>query len=301
MAWPGTDRRPSDAESGEFIPQVWSARVINHVRSYLVSAQLVNTTWKDQMAMGDKVWIPVMTELSTYDVNPTVTTALPTSVNTSLGTAAVYITIDHWKEAPIIVDDSVKRQTQVGNILEIGADNAAYAIEKAIDTQACALFSGLGGYSSTAYGADGQTFTDDILIVLMETLDEADVPSDNRALVGDPSTLGDCFKIDKFMSYDYSKNPLGQGAPIAGTGGYRGTIVPYQLPLYITNHLAGASVGNFGCLLHRNAIGLVIQSGPDVEKWRHHAGHADVVNISAMWGEDELINAFGIPFYTRLT
>lgn len=294
MTWP-TDRRPDDALTGEFVPQVWSARVINHVRSYLVSMNVVNTTWKAELAMGDKVWIPVMTELTAYAVDTT-TTAVINNMNTTLGTTAESIIIDHWQEVPVQLDDSTAKQTQVSNYLRIGADNASYALEKKIDAEVHALYSGLGA----TQGSDGQTFSDDMLVAYMETLDEADVPRENRSLVGDPSMLADIYKIDKFMSFDYSQAPIGQdGKTVAGTGGFRGTIVSYQLPVFITNRLTGASEGNIGCLLHKDAIGLAIQSAPAVEKYRAHAAHSDIVNISAFWGEDELRDSFGVNFYTR--
>lgn len=293
MAWP-SDRRPSDADTYYFIPELWATRVINHVRSYLVSKSLVNTTWKDQLAMGDKVTIPVLKELSTYDVDVTSTAAIPGSLNTSMGAGTATVTIDHWKEAPVIIDDSVKRQTQIKDLLNLEADNAAYALEKVVDSGVCALFSGLNSAVRGVYGSDGQTFTDDILIAMMEVLDEDDIPRENRSLIGDPSTLADCYKIDKFMNFDYTTKPLG------GMDGYRGTINAYNIPFYVTNHLtASTSIGNVGCLLHRDAIGLVIQSGPDVEKWRHPAAHSDVINISVMYGEDEIRDLFGYAFHTR--
>jgi hypothetical protein len=127
----------------------------------------------------------------------------------------------------------------------------------------------------------------------MEALDEGDVPRENRSLVGDPSMLADLYKIDKYMSYDYTAHPIGT------TGGYKGTITAYSLPVFITNHLTAATTGNYGVLIHRDAIGLAIQSAPDVEKWRAADRHSDIVNISSIWGEDELRDAFGIPFYTR--
>ncbi len=298
MAWP-TDRRPSDALTGEFVPQVWSTRVINHVRANLVCAQVVNTTWKDQMALGDKVWIPVMTALSATVVDPTTTAAIPVGVQTTFGTTATSITVDKWYQCPVQIDDSVKAQSQVGDLLGVAADNAAYAIEKTIDSDVNSLFQLLNSASLGVYGADGQTFTDDMLVILMEQLDEDDVPRENRGLMGDPSTLADCYKIDKFMSYDYSKNPLGNIPSVSGTGGYRGTIVAYNLPLYITNNLVDAGTGNYGCLLHRDAIGLVIQSAPKVEKDRVPSAASDLIYIRCMWGADEVRDSFGYCFYTR--
>ncbi len=303
MAWPDT-RRPTDALNATYglIPYIYSARVINHVRSNLISVNLVNTTWKAELTMGEKVYIPVInTEMSTSDVNPATTAAIG-NMNTAGGfTTTEEITVDHWKEVPVIIDDSVKRQTQVKDLLAIQADNAAYALEKAIDAQIHVLYRGLSS-SLGVYGADGQTFSDDLLIAIMEGLDEAEVPRTDRALIGDPSVLADCYKIDKFMSYDYSKRPIGgENIQQGGQGGYRGMIVAYDLPVYVTNHLTAVSsgTGNYGCLLHRDAIALVIQSAPDVEPWRAHAAHSDVINISAMWGEDEIRDTFGRAFYTR--
>jgi len=255
---------------------------------------VVNTTWAAMLKLGDSLKIPVMTALTASVVDTTVTAAInATNVQTTFGTTAESITIDHWYECPVQIDDSVRVQSQVTNLLEIAADNASFALEKQIDAQVHVLFSGLGGYSGTAYGSDGQTFSDDILIALMETLDEGDVPRENRSLVGDPSTLADCYKIDKFVNYDYTRDPLG------GQGPFKGTITQYGLPLYITNHLTATTTGNFGALLHRDAIGLVIQDGPTVAKARVESAASDLIYIRTIWGEDELRDTFGIPFYTR--
>ncbi len=256
MAWP-TDRRPSDALTGELVPEIWSAKFIEHVMAYLPCVDVVNTEWHSELAKGDVLHIPAMTTLSAYVVNPTVTAAIG-DVNTTFTTTAETLTIDKWYQVPIQIDDSVKKQSNIPNLLESRLKSASYAIEKTIDTDVNGLFSGL--YSSLgAYGSDGQTFTDDILIALMEVEDSADVPRDGRALMGDPSTLADCYKIDKFMNYDYTKRPMG------GMGGYRGTVVAYDLPIYITTNLTDATTGSYGALIQKEAIGLAIQMPLDVK------------------------------------
>ena len=293
MAWPGIDRRPSDVETHEFIGEIWSSKILDHVRSHLVAANVVNTTFKAELTMGDKIYIPVTKELSASLVDPTSTAAI-VNMNTTTAAADVTVSISHWEEAPVQIDDSVKTQTQVGNLLEVMANNAAYALEKSIDEDVMYLFQGLNTTTVTGiYGSDGQTFTDDMLVYMMEVLDEGDVPRDGRNLVGDPSMLADCYKIDKFMNFDYTKSPLG------GQNGYRGTIPAYNVPVYITTHLYDADTGGHGALLHPDAIGLIIQDGPTVEKWRAPQVHSDIINISAMWGEGELRDTFGVCFYTR--
>jgi len=286
------NRRPSAATDDQFIPEVWSSKVIDHVRENLVSVNVVNTSWKTELAMGDKLYIPTMIVITGGDVDVTINTVTnaTTTVTDYTGDEAT-ITIDTWWEIPVIIDDSVKAQTQVGNLLETAASNAAFGLAKKIDTDVNTLFSYLGGYSgTTVYGSDGQTFTDDIMIALMEYLDENDVPRADRSLVFDPSSIADIYKIDKFVRLDYQK------VSVVTTGNI-GQI--YGVPVYVTNNLLTYGIGSYGCLLHKDAIGLVIQDGPTVEKWRHHAAHADVVNVSALFGSDVLRATFGRPFYTR--
>ena len=291
MAWP-TDRRPSDALTGEFVPEIWSAKIINHVRTNLPCIDVVDVSWRASLAKGDVLHIPVLTTLTASVVDTTVTAAISGNVQTTFGTTAESLTIDKWYEVPVQIDDSTRRQTHVPTLLEKAADNGAYAIEKVIDTDVNGLFSALSG--SSVYGADGQTFSDDILIALMEVLDEASVSRELRSLVGDPSTLADCYKIDKFMSYDYSKTPMG------GQGGYRGRIVAYDLPLFVTNNLTAATTGSYGVLIQKEAIGLAIQDPMDVKKARVESAASDLIYIRAMWGADELRDTFGKSFYTRL-
>ena len=164
MAWP-TDRRPDDALTAEFVAEIWSARVIPAVKSNLVCVGVVDTSWQDQLARGDVMHIPVMTSLTASVVDTTVTAAInATNVQTTFGTTAETLTIDKWYEVPVQIDDSTKLQTQVPMLLEKAAERGAYEIAKVMDTDVNSMFSGLGGYSTSAYGSDGQAFTDDILI-----------------------------------------------------------------------------------------------------------------------------------------
>ncbi len=287
MAWPAT-RQPTDSLTGELVPQIWSAKVLDHTRRALIAEQVVSTEWGALMTMGDYIYIPVFTELSGATVDPS-SDGVMTNLNTTVTTSNTSITIDVWWEVPVSLDDSVKRQTQVGNLLEKLASNAAYTWKKKLDGDTTALFSSL---TSTWRGSDGQTFTDDLLIDIMEGLDEADIPAEDRNLVGDPSVLADMRKIDKFMTFDYTQNPL-------RIAGYRGMIDQYALPVFITNNLTAATTGNYCAVLNKEAIGLAVQSPMDVETWREPRRHADVINTSGFYGVDVIRSTFGAYFYSR--
>lgn len=253
----------------------------------LVCANLVNTSYKADLKLGDKVNIPVMSALTAAAVDVT-TTGVITNLNTSIGTTAESITINKWYECPVQIDDSVRLQTMVGDMAEICARNAAYQVAKQVDTEINTLFENLSGDS--VYGSDGQTFTDDIMIALMETLDKSDVDRDNRSLIIDPSTIADIYKIDKFVRLDYQKTP------VVATGNI-GQM--YGVPVYVTNNLEDATTGSYGALLHRDAIGLVIQEGPTVRRWREETRHSTIINVDTVWGCAEIRDDHGKAFYTR--
>lgn len=278
--------QPTDAASGELIPEVWSARIIDHVRSNLVSLNVVDVTWREHLAKGDVLNIPLTKALTTGSVD-TSNRETVNNENTTVTDTATTLTVDTWTECPVMIDDSVLLQTHVPALLEKVASNAAYALEKAVDTAVNTLFASL---TSTWAGSDGQTFTDDIFIDLQEGLDEADVPRENRSLVIDPSTIADIYKIDKFVHLDYQKTPV---IPSGNIGQI------YGVPVYVTNNLYGATTGAYGALLHREAIGLAMQQKFVVERWRAHAAHSDVINISALYGCGVLRSTFGAYFYTR--
>jgi len=239
------------------------------------------------LTKGDYLYIPIFTELTGAAVDVT-SEGVITNMNTDFTTTPTGITIDVWWEVPVQVDDSVTRQTQVPGLLEKAAENAGYTWKKKLDGDTTALFSSL---TPTWAGTDGQTFTDDLLLDIMEGLDEADIP-EARSLVCDPSTLTDMRKIDKFMSFDYSTNPLRKA-------GYRGMIDAYGLPVYMTNNLTDAGTGNYGAVLSKEAIGMIVQSPMDVEKWREPLRHSWIINTSGFYGVDVIRSTFGAFFYTR--
>jgi len=234
--------------------------------------------------MGYKVSIPVFSEVSTTEVTPGTE---PTVANAANGTPAS-ITVDKWYEASVEISDLANIE-QNADYLKGAADACAYAVAKKVDTDIGSLFSTLG--NSSVYGSDGQTFTDDIFIALVETLDESDVPDDGkRSLIGDPSMRADMLSIDKFVRTDYIKEtniPTGKFGML------------YNCGVYITNNLTAATTGNYGVLAHRDAIGVVIQKDPRARKWDMGYKFIQKIIVDCAWGADEIRDAFGKAFYTR--
>jgi hypothetical protein len=251
--------------------------------SHLVCADAFTHRFQKNLRKGYKVSIPVLSEVSASDVTPGTE---PTPQDA--GGTAVSITIDNWKEATI--DASPLTEVEDGGLyLQNAAKAIAYTIDKAVDISVAQLFEDLA--SSSVYGSDGQTFSDEIFIALVETLDTNDVPDEGRFLIGDPSMRADMLKIDKFVRQDYIN-----GAPTSN--GKFGLI--YNSEVRITNNLdPTGTTGNYGVYSHPDAIGVVMQLGPNVKYWDLGWKFHHLIVADCAWGADEIRDTFGKAFYTR--
>jgi hypothetical protein len=279
----GTTPTLAQLITGKFVPEIFSKLVIDHVQSNLVVANSVNTVYEKELKKGSVVNIPVMSEISTSEVTPG-TEASPSS---TVGTAES-ITIDKWRYAAIEVSDMAKLENDP-DYIDKSRKSLGYAILKYLDTTLGALFSTLS--SSSVAGSDGQEMDDDKLLGIIQALDEADVPDDgNRCIIGDPSTWVDLLKIDKFVKSDY-----GNGKVVPS--GQMGQI--YNMAFKKTNNLTAATTGNYGVVMHRDALGLVIQENPRTKVIDQPEKFRTLVVNDIIFGCAEIRDTFGKAFYTR--
>lgn len=276
----------ADVISEHWIPEVFSKNVIEHTKSNLVIAGAINNDYTAEARMGFKVSIPV-----TQAVSAGAVTAGTELTGQDASTTGVDITLDQWYGVRVETSEQINTQN-FANYLEKAAQSCSYAIAKQVDTALAELFNDLGGYTASAYGDDGQTLTDDLILTLMTTLDEADVPEDDRSIIIDPSSKADLLTIDKFVRNDYIR-----GAPVA-TGQF-GNI--YNMKVLVTNNLEGATTGNYGCMLHRDALGLAVSKEPYSQRIPMPWEHQIVYQVKVLYGVGELRDNFGVPFYTRHT
>jgi hypothetical protein len=280
-------RTPTGADTAGFVPELWSQKIIDTMQNQLVCMDAVDFVgWQIGLKKGDTINLPITNHVTATEI---VVGTKAASLDPSTGTK-VQLVMNYWWEAPIDIDTMTIAQSQV-DWRTIAQKEAAYAIDKKIDTSIGVLFSALNGGS--VYGADGQTLTDDILLYLKQTLDEADVPLDsNRSLVVDPSGVVDILKIDKFVAATYAANTG------AIKNGIVGTTPIYGCTVRVTNNLTAATTGSYGCMLHSGAIAGAIQVQSPWEK-KFEELHQIRYQAEALWGVIETRDNFGIPFYTR--
>ena len=278
----GTVPTLAELISAAFIPQKFSKDVIFHTVSNLVVASRVNIDYRSDLRNGYKVTIPVMSEVTDSAVTPG---TVPTAIST-LG-SVVEITVDQWRVAPVEISDMANIEDHAG-YLEKAAKSCAYRIGKRVDTSLGALFQYLA--NDVVEGSDGQILTDDIILSLMDYLDEGDVPEDDRCIILDPSSKVDLLKIDKFVRNDYVRQP------VVPTGQF-GNI--YNMGVFITNNLTDAGTGNYGVMMHRDALGLVIQNNPRTQAIHIAQEFRTLLLVDVIYGVGELRDTFGKSFYTR--
>jgi hypothetical protein len=282
-------RTPTTLDTNKFVPEIWSKTVEEAAKSNLVAWDAINTQWRSDLTKGDTLYISKTNTVTATEVE----VGTKASALNPFNKTAVTLSIDQWYEAPVDIDDMSDFQSQV-DLEKYAALEAAYAIKVKIDSTVCDLFSSLGSYSTSAYGSDGQTLSDDILIYLKETLDEADVPFSDRSLIIDPSGLADILKIDKLVSADYVAR---QGAIENGVIGNS----VYGCVVRVTNNLTAVSAGtgSYAAMLHKKALGGAAQIQ---RSWveRYPELHQTRFQAEALWGVTEVRDDFGVPFYTRL-
>ena len=274
-------RIPSGVDNAGFVPEQWSKNVLDAIHSRLVVVPLVDHTWEPELTKGDTMNVGILNTATATEV----TVGTEGVVNDIATGTKLQIVINKWYEAPIVIDEMTDLQSQV-SLRGKAEREAAYAVVKKMDSTLCDLFD---NFASTE-GTDGSAVTDDVLILCVETLDEADVPDDQRVWVFDPSVKADLLKIDKFVRLDYIRTPV---VP----NGKFGDI--YNAPIFITNNLTVNSTGNDAVYMHHDALAIIAQEKMKGVIVPQPLKHQFTINTTALWGVKEMRNTFGVGISTR--
>jgi len=215
--YPAQGGTVDNTSAATFIPEIWSDEVIAAYQSNLVLAPLVK-----KMAMtgkkGDTLHIP----------KPVRGTANAKAENTAVTIqnateSEVQVTIDKHFEYSRLIEDITEAQA-LASLRQFYTGDAGYALAKQVDTDLFALgksfgnnnaaYEGTGSYfidgtngltqytDDTANGAV-DVFTDEGFRDLIQKMDDADVPMDNRCLVVPPSVRNAIMGITRYSSSDF--------------------------------------------------------------------------------------------------
>ncbi|MCL6611183.1 MAG: P22 coat protein - protein 5 domain protein [Peptococcaceae bacterium] len=184
-----------------FIPEIWSARLLVSLKKFLVYGQdgVVNRDYEGEIRqMGDTVRInsigPVT--VGTYTKNTNI------GDPEALTDAQTTLTIDQAKYFNFLVDD-VDRAQQNPKVMDQAMQEAAYALRDAADQYIAGLYTGVA--AGNTIGNDTTpivpTKTDayEHLVDLSVILTDAKVPQDGRWVVVPPWFYGLLLKDDRFV------------------------------------------------------------------------------------------------------
>ena len=274
--YPAQGGTVDNTSAATFIPQIWSDEVRAAYENSLVLANLVK-----KMGMkgkkGDTVNIPA----------PVRGTATAKAENTAVSIqnateGNVQILIDKHFEYSRLIEDITATQA-LSSLRQFYTGDAGYALAKQVDSDLHALGLEVGNEASsyvndnsyyvdvstglTAYAVDTvvptDVFTDAGFRSLIQKMDDADVPFDDRSLVIPPSLRNAIMGIDRYVSSDFVGGATVQNGKIGNL---------YGIDVFVSTNCAtmetaaenGAASGGIikaALMIHKDTFVLAEQMG----------------------------------------
>ena len=289
--------------ANNFIPELWSDEVIGAYKSNLVVANLV-TKLSHKGKKGDTIHIPVPARGSASAKAANTQVTLSAATNT-----VISVSIDQHYEYSKLIEDIAEVQS-LASMRKFYTDDAGYALATQVDTKLFSLGEGLqggtvGGSGAAAWetaviGSNGSTaytgnssnaadITDAGIRRMILTLDNADVPMDNRSLIVPPIAANDMLGINRFTEQQF----IGSGDAIRT--GKIGQI--YGVDVFITSNApTPAGTDRAGMLLHKDALVLAEQLGVRSQTQYKQEYLGDLFTSDTIYGVAELRNDAGVAF-----
>ena len=265
--YPAMGGAVDNTSAATFIPEIWSDEVVASYEKNLVLANLVK-----KMSMtgkkGDVIHVPKPIRGAAH------AKAEGTAVTIQNATEEeVQVTIDKHFEYSRMIEDITEAQA-LASLRQFYTGDAGYALATQVDTDLMNLGKSLGngdgsswahnasfqigaGGALEAYDIDGTgdigAFTDIAFRNLIQKMDDADVPMDNRCLVIPPSLRNSIMGIDRYNSSDFVD---GRGVQ----NGQIGTL--YGIDVFVSTNCATPESGvRIAQLLHKDTYVMAEQQG----------------------------------------
>jgi hypothetical protein len=286
----------SGQTNGFFIPEIYSKKVQIALRKAAVAEAVCNTDYMGEISsFGDTVNIIKEPQIAVADY----TRGLAVT-STDLTDQELVLTVDQAKSFSFKIDDLEKRFSHV-NFQAIAADNAAYALRDAMDSNILAAISagatattGMGTTSTPIDIGFGTNEVDPLnqMALAAKELDEANAPEDGRWFVAAPEWYNQLSNsASKLLSVDFN---AGQGSirnGLVASGLLRGFSM-YKSNNLPTNDLSGATPAGSAtapeALFGHMSSTAAASSMNKVETVRDTGTFSDIVRGLMVWGRKVL-------------
>jgi len=281
-----------------FIPEIWSNEVKAAYESKLVLADLVkNMDFTGRK--GDTMHIPAPTRGAV--TAKSAGTAVTIQNNTE---GEIQVVVNQHYEYTRLMEDRADIQG-LDTQRQFYVEDAGYQLAKQIDTDLhnlgksagdgdgsdwthsaswyCDASTGLTAYATDTVAA-ADVFTDACFRDIIQKMDDADVPFDQRAFVIPPSLKNAIMGIDRYVSSDFVS---GQGVQ----NGLMGEL--YGIPIYVSSNCpttesasdnsAGGAV-KAATLLHRDSYILAMQSNIRTQQQYKQEFLAEMTTSDVLYG-----------------
>ena len=286
----------SGQTNGFFIPEIYSKKVQIALRKAAVAEAICNTDYMGEISsFGDTVNIIKEPQIAVADY----TRGLAVT-STALTDQELVLTVDQAKSFSFKIDDLEKRFSHI-NFQAIAADNAAYALRDAMDSNILAAIDA-GATVTTGMGttsapidigfASGEVDPLNQMALAAKELDEANAPEDGRWFVAAPEWYNALSNSSsKLLSVDFN---AGQGSirnGLVASGLLRGFQM-YKSNNLPTNDLSGATPAGSAtapvALFGHMSSTAAASSMNKVETVRDTGTFSDIVRGLMVWGRKVL-------------
>jgi len=295
--------------AANFIPELWSDEVIAGYKANLVLGNVV-TKINHNGKKGDTIHIPapVRGSANSKAANTQVTLQGDTH-------SVVNLSINKHYEYSVVIEDITEVQA-LSSLRRFYTDDAGYALATQVDNDLFALAEGFQGgtvggtgaslYEKAVIGGDGATLytgnstnatdiTDAGIRKMILTLDNADVPMDNRCLIIPPIAANDMLAINRFTEQQF----IGNGEAIKT--GKIGSI--YGIDVYVSSNCPSinSDAQRVGIMKHKDALALVEQMGVRSQTQYKQEYLGDLFTADTLYGVGELRNDAAVAFVVPAT
>lgn len=194
-----------------FVPEIWSARLIANLDKSLVLAGLCNTDWQGEITQrGDTVHINKVGSITVSAYTGSITYEDPSSTTLSLA-------IDNDYAYSFAVDDLDAVQANI-RLVDEYMRRAAYAMADQVDGDIAAEYANAGLTDITATLASDDMYVK--LVDAAEHLDTANVPRSGRWVVVTPKGYAALLKNSNFIHATVSGDQVLRNGQIGTMAGF---------------------------------------------------------------------------------
>jgi len=183
-----------------FIPELWSARLLDHLRKNLVVANLFNRNYEGEISqMGDTVHINQLAEITIKDYTANVDIENPDQ----LSTTDIPLVIDQGDYYNFYLNDVDRAQAR-GDLMDNAMRSSAYGLADKLDAYLAGLLA--EGTLVEGLGTDAAPLSINadtayqLLVKMKVALDKANVPTQGRYALMPPEFEGFMLLDNRFAS-----------------------------------------------------------------------------------------------------